>query len=1164
MRILVNGMEGNNGAYFNEAYSGNVMLSNDWEGDFICSPECLTPSRVKTVIDTFDGSMVWYCDANCNDINDSYEKTWRPATASEVCYYVFGSTGYSLTSPMFPQNGPVTADEKLVMVTGGPVTLTGLDENFSLPCGVWAMDIPAIIATSEITECSTISVEIELLTGQKVFCSCIYDLYTVICDSCPTSGLYFPHVDTTYPWQTEIAVINTSPIQTVPGTFMAYSNDGQIVSFQPIMDLYPHGRREINVADVFRNHADIGYIVFETDSDTVQGYTKFYQEGVCRTAIPAVKEINASSDIYIPHIDSSEDWWTGVSMVNTTAIGKEVVITFNDGRGVTRWIGGNEHIAFTIADLFGGQPQRDIESAVITNASGIIGLELFGSKVAGSNQLDGFLLTGDTSRTIYYPHVDCNGWWTGIVAYNPLDAEAQITVKPYSADGNALYSPTLSLWFSLWGKEKYVDVVSRLGLPAQTEWFNIDSTLPLTGFELFGTEDGQQLAAYAGSKAKTGVFAKLEKNGWTGIAFVNTEESPAAVALTAYNDGGNTVATKTVSVGGHAKMVDIAETIFAPQNITSATYLSYSSDKTLVGFQLNGSSDNTMLDALPALAATDIEAAGDTFTNSLGMTFKRIPAGTFSMGSLIWETDGLETDEDRHDVMLTKYFYMQTTEVTQGQWQSVMGSNPSYFKDCGANCPVEHVSWDDIQVFIAAVNSLGEGIYRLPTEAEWEYACRAGSTTAFANGSISDEDRYYCGYDPILDIIGWYCDNSNNTTHPVREKLSNAWGLYDMHGNVREWCSDLGGAYPRPVVVPVDPTGPSIGSSRVNRGGSWDSTPYFCRSAVRYSSSPEERGGNLGFRLVAQEPIGCTDWDGDGYYIQSGCGTVVDCNDADSAVHPGATEVCGNSIDNDCDGQVDEGCVVGDTFTNTPGMTFKRIPAGTFIMGSPASELGRYDNETQHQVTLTQSFYMQTTEVTQSQWQSVMGSNPSYFKGCGANCPVEKVSWNDIQGFITVINSLGEGTYRLPTEAEWEYACRAGSTTAIANGPITVTACQYDYNLNRIAWNCSAGVSYAGCYDVYNGSSCSGTHPVAEKMANDWGLYDMHGNVSEWCSDWYDDYPTIEVVDPTGPSTGTKRVDRGGSWYNGASECRSALRVKQFPDYRSMQIGFRLVALPNQ
>jgi len=216
-------------------------------------------------------------------------------------------------------------------------------------------------------------------------------------------------------------------------------------------------------------------------------------------------------------------------------------------------------------------------------------------------------------------------------------------------------------------------------------------------------------------------------------------------------------------------------------------------------------------------------------------------------------------------------------------------------------------------------------------------------------------------------------------------------------------------------------------------------------------------------------------------------------------------------------------------------------------MGSPSNEPGRYSDETQHQVTLTQPFYMQTTEVTQAQWETLMGSNPSYFSGC-PTCPVEQVSWNDVQGFITKLNARGEGTYSLPTEAQWEYAARAGSTTAFYNGGITVTDCGYDPNLNAIGWYC------------YNAGSK--THSVGQKAPNSWGLYDMSGNVYEWCSDWYGSYPTTAVTDPTGPSSDSYRVIRGGSWYFNARSCRSAFRHSSSPDFRIIYIGFRLLRFP--
>ncbi len=226
------------------------------------------------------------------------------------------------------------------------------------------------------------------------------------------------------------------------------------------------------------------------------------------------------------------------------------------------------------------------------------------------------------------------------------------------------------------------------------------------------------------------------------------------------------------------------------------------------------------------------------------------------------------------------------------------------------------------------------------------------------------------------------------------------------------------------------------------------------------------------------------------------------------------------------------------TFNNTIGMTFVLIPEGTFIMGSRSGilgiggESGRGDDETQHQVTITKSYYMQTTPVTQEQWKEVMGDNASKFRG-NDQLPVRNVSWNDVQKFIKKLNTLeGTNKYRLPSEAEWEYAARAGTTRATYG------------SIDEIAW--------------YGVNSDNETHPVGQKRPNGWGLYDMLGNVWEWVQDGHDDYPTGPVIDPTGPNSGSGRVFRGGSWSDYGSGCRSANRHYGFPDIRGYGLGFRL------
>jgi formylglycine-generating enzyme required for sulfatase activity len=218
-------------------------------------------------------------------------------------------------------------------------------------------------------------------------------------------------------------------------------------------------------------------------------------------------------------------------------------------------------------------------------------------------------------------------------------------------------------------------------------------------------------------------------------------------------------------------------------------------------------------------------------------------------------------------------------------------------------------------------------------------------------------------------------------------------------------------------------------------------------------------------------------------------------------------------------------------------MTFVLIPLGSFTMGSPLREKERGNNEIQHQVAISNSFYMQTTEVTQAQWYAVMGDNPSHFKG--ADLPVDRVSYKDIEGFIQKLNKIDKAAkYRLPTEAEWEYACRAGSKTAFCFGD---------------------EASRLGEYAWYKGNAGDQTHPVGKKKRNAWGLYDMHGNVWEWCQDWFGDYPSASVTDPGGPPSGSACVMRGGSWFYRAEYCRSAERGSNPPNLRNNRIGFRLV-----
>ena len=211
------------------------------------------------------------------------------------------------------------------------------------------------------------------------------------------------------------------------------------------------------------------------------------------------------------------------------------------------------------------------------------------------------------------------------------------------------------------------------------------------------------------------------------------------------------------------------------------------------------------------------------------------------------------------------------------------------------------------------------------------------------------------------------------------------------------------------------------------------------------------------------------------------------------------------------------------------------VAGGTFRMGATSEQGSEISDEKPvHSVTLS-GYYIGKTEVTQALWQAVMGSNPSYFEG--DDLPVEQVSWDDCQEFIRKLNSLTGQNFRLPTEAEWEFACRGGNNSR-----------GYKYSgsnyIDNVAW--------------YDGNSGDKTHPVATKSPNELGIYDMSGNVWEWCADWYGDYSSGRQTNPKGPYGGSGRVNRGGSWYNFARNCRSSIRIDDYPTYRDDLLGLRL------
>jgi len=356
-------------------------------------------------------------------------------------------------------------------------------------------------------------------------------------------------------------------------------------------------------------------------------------------------------------------------------------------------------------------------------------------------------------------------------------------------------------------------------------------------------------------------------------------------------------------------------------------------------------------------------------------------------------------------------------DVTQAEWRAIMGNNPSYFAHCGDDCPVEQVSWNDAQEFIQRLSSKTGRQYRLPTEAEWEYACYGGSQT-----------EYCVEGDPSS--VSWYDiefrSGSQFTTRPVGQERANGYGLYDMNGSVWQWMRDCrNGTCARHKL----------------RGGSWYDISQYLRAPFRLNLDvATNRDRFIGFRLAR---------------------TIV---------------------------------------INKEVAKFKE-PVMVFMPGKKY-EIGKF-------------------EVTQAEWRDLMGSNPSRFKSCGDNCPVEQVSWNDVQEYIQRLNAKTGKHYRLPSEDEWEYACYGGSKTEFCGGN----------NIDTVAW--------------YGRNSNGTTHPVSKRQANSYGLYDMSGNVWQWMNDCWN-------------SECSKHVLRGGSWGNLTDAMRASFRSFGSVADRNNIIGFRL------
>ncbi|MEQ1516417.1 MAG: formylglycine-generating enzyme family protein [Usitatibacteraceae bacterium] len=592
-----------------------------------------------------------------------------------------------------------------------------------------------------------------------------------------------------------------------------------------------------------------------------------------------------------------------------------------------------------------------------------------------------------------------------------------------------------------------------------------------------------------------------------------------------------------------------------------------------------------------------------------------IAPGRFLMGSPPIEAVRSDDEGPQHEVSFAEGYWLFDTACTQALWQAVMGNNPSRFQGDGEDLPVENVSWQDAQDFIQALNHRLPGLHLcLPSEAQWEHACRAGTTTPFAFGdNITPDQVNYDGNSPYADgAEGEYRGN----IVPVASLPANRWGLYEMHGNVWEWTQDTWhGSYqgaPEDGTAWVD----AMAGPRVVRGGSWGNGARGCRCAYRSHFVPDYRYDFLGFRCARvqagergaheAELVRPAERNRPGpirFEARSRCepavaDAVLAATEATSrVVRPSSDATAslmlpkarGFTLITDCARLSVKPIIKPDWATamgrdrfglwadfairqaqGQPVMQRLRlIPPGRFRMGSQDNDLWRLDWEgPQHLVTIAQGYWLFDTPCTQALWQAVMGDNPSYFNS--PERPVERVGWDDSQIFLHRINEQIPGlALSLPSEAQWEYACRAGTDTALYSGTIDIIGERNAPALDAIAWY---GGNSGEQFDLENGwdttdwvemqypHTKAGTHPVKAKQANPWGLYDMLGNVLEWTQDaWYAGYdgaPGDDRAREDGEASGP-RVVRGGSWSNYAKVCRCAYRSPLDPDGRYDFLGFR-------
>ena len=534
----------------------------------------------------------------------------------------------------------------------------------------------------------------------------------------------------------------------------------------------------------------------------------------------------------------------------------------------------------------------------------------------------------------------------------------------------------------------------------------------------------------------------------------------------------------------------------------------------------------------------------------LGLELVWVAAGSFQMGA----SDGALYVQPVHAVRISRGYWLGKYEVTQAEYEALIGENPSTFK--GAQNPVECVSWDDAVAFCAKLTEreqkagrLPEGYeYRLPTEAEWEYAARGGpKSQATSAGAVQN---FTCSGSNNVDEVGWYYGNSGDKplddseaeeskrtsrqsgnhcrTHPVGLKKPNELGLYDMSGNVWEWCLDRYDENYYGRSPNVDPVNTQTGPVRVLRSGSWHNSQWYLFSSQRLGYEPVVALPYLGLRVCLAPVI-------DGLSAS----TAPVAAPAKPAPAKSATPAAAGARP-----------ALGQPWTVPDlGLELVWVAPGSFQMGSNA---GKPHERPVHRVTITKPFWIGKYEVIQAEYEALTGQSPSQFKG--ARNPVEMVPWEGTVAFCVKLTERERAAgrlpagyeYRLPTEAEWEYAAQGGAqsrATSAGSGQ------GYTYSgsntLDEVAW--------------YKDNSGGEAHPVGLKKPNELGLYDLSGNVAEWCLDWFGDYAKSPGTDPVNlpVDLGPGRVIRGGGWFYDAADVRSAARGGWGLGGRLSYLGFR-------